>query len=51
MLKPDGGRVELGARTSRTAPRDIIAGKGIRRTFQAGKLVPGLTVRENVMAA
>jgi len=29
---------------------DIIANKGIRRTFQAGKLVPSLTVLENVMS-
>jgi branched-chain amino acid transport system ATP-binding protein len=28
---------------------DIIANMGIRRTFQAGKLVPSLTVLENVM--
>ena len=29
---------------------DIIANRGIRRTFQAGKLVPSLTVLENVMS-
>ncbi|MCK5673561.1 MAG: ATP-binding cassette domain-containing protein, partial [Spirochaetales bacterium] len=34
---------------SNTKP-DIIANKGIRRTFQAGKLVPSLTVLENVMS-
>ncbi|MDR1108291.1 MAG: ATP-binding cassette domain-containing protein, partial [Spirochaetaceae bacterium] len=28
---------------------DEIANRGIRRTFQAGKLAPSLTVRENVM--
>ncbi len=28
----------------------VIANKGIRRTFQAGKLVPSLTVIENVMS-
>lgn len=30
-------------------PANAIANKGIRRTFQAGKLVPSLTVEENVM--
>ncbi len=29
---------------------ELVAGFGIRRTFQAGKLVPSLTVLENVMA-
>ncbi len=29
---------------------DEIANRGIRRTFQAGKVVPGLTVLQNVMA-
>lgn len=29
---------------------DLIANRGIRRTFQAGKLVPSLTVLENVMS-
>lgn len=29
---------------------ELIANKGIRRTFQAGKLVPSLTVLENVMS-
>ena len=29
---------------------DRIANLGIRRTFQAGKLVPSLTVLENVMS-
>jgi ABC-type branched-subunit amino acid transport system ATPase component len=28
----------------------MVARKGIRRTFQAGKLVPGMTVLENVMS-
>jgi branched-chain amino acid transport system substrate-binding protein len=31
-------------------PPAQIANRGIPRTFQAGKLVPGLTVRENVMS-
>ena len=50
LLKPDGGTVSLGDRDITGIRPDLIANLGIRRTFQAGKLVPSLTVLENVMA-
>jgi branched-chain amino acid transport system ATP-binding protein len=50
LLKPNAGSI-LFESTDITGRRpDVIANKGIRRTFQAGKLVPGLTVIENVMS-
>ncbi|OHD71149.1 MAG: ABC transporter ATP-binding protein [Spirochaetes bacterium RBG_13_68_11] len=49
-LKPDGGTVSLGNRDITGMRSDLIANLGIRRTFQASKLVPSLTVLENVMA-
>jgi branched-chain amino acid transport system ATP-binding protein len=49
-LKPDGGTVNLGNRDITGMRADLVANLGIRRTFQAGKLVPSLTVLENVMA-
>jgi branched-chain amino acid transport system ATP-binding protein len=50
LLKPTAGRVLLdGHDITHQIPSDI-AHMGIRRTFQAGKLVPGMTVIENVMA-
>jgi branched-chain amino acid transport system ATP-binding protein len=49
-LKPDGGTVSLGGRDITGMRPDLVANLGIRRTFQAGKLVPSLTVLENVMA-
>ncbi|HYW85845.1 MAG TPA: ABC transporter ATP-binding protein, partial [Spirochaetia bacterium] len=50
LLKPTAGRVLLdGVDITHQSPSRI-AHMGIRRTFQAGKLVPGLTVIENVMA-
>ena len=50
LLKPTAGQVLLdGADITRQTPSRI-AHMGIRRTFQAGKLVPGMTVIENVMA-
>jgi branched-chain amino acid transport system ATP-binding protein len=50
LLKPDAGTVFLGDRDITSMRPDLIANLGIRRTFQAGKLVPSLTVLENVMA-
>jgi branched-chain amino acid transport system ATP-binding protein len=50
LLKPDAGTVSLGDRDITAMRPDLIANLGIRRTFQAGKLVPSLTVLENVMA-
>jgi branched-chain amino acid transport system ATP-binding protein len=49
-LKPDAGTVFLGDRDITGMRPDLIANLGIRRTFQAGRLVPSLTVLENVMA-
>jgi len=49
-LKSDAGAVSLGDRDITGVRPDLIASLGIRRTFQAGKLVPSLTVLENVMA-
>ena len=50
LLKPDAGSVLLAGEDISGERADIIARKGVRRTFQAGKLVPSLTVLENVMA-
>src|SRR5689334_11089657 len=50
LLRPDTGTVELGGEEISGAKPHVIASRGIRRTFQAGKLVPGLTVLENVMS-
>ncbi|MEW5818410.1 MAG: ATP-binding cassette domain-containing protein, partial [Spirochaetota bacterium] len=50
LLKPDKGSITLDGEELIGQKPHIIAQKGIRRTFQAGKLVPGLTVLENVMS-
>jgi branched-chain amino acid transport system ATP-binding protein len=50
LLKADTGTVELEGDDISGAKAHVIASKGIRRTFQAGKLVPTLTVLENVMS-
>ncbi len=50
LLRPDAGSVLLEGRDITSLPSHIIANSGIRRTFQAGKLVPGMTVLENVMS-
>jgi len=50
LLKSDAGRVLFDGDDITGWPAARIANRGIRRTFQAGKLVPGLTVRENVMS-
>jgi branched-chain amino acid transport system ATP-binding protein len=50
MLKPDSGSVLLDGVDITKLRSDLIATRGIRRTFQAGKLVPSLTVLENVMS-
>jgi ABC-type branched-subunit amino acid transport system ATPase component len=49
-LKSDSGQVLFDGEDITGWPAARIANRGIRRTFQAGKLVPGLTVRENVMS-
>jgi branched-chain amino acid transport system ATP-binding protein len=50
LLKPNTGTVWLDGTDITNDRPDVIARKGIRRTFQAGKLVPGMTVLENVMS-
>jgi branched-chain amino acid transport system ATP-binding protein len=50
MLPSDSGKVVLDCEDITGLKPHAIARKGIRRTFQAGKLVPGLTVLENVMS-
>jgi branched-chain amino acid transport system ATP-binding protein len=50
LLKADSGFVSLDGEDITGARPEIIARRGIRRTFQAGKLVPGMTVLENVMS-
>ena len=49
ILPPGDGRVFFLDDDITGLPPDVIARLGIRRTFQAGKIVPGLTVLENVM--
>jgi branched-chain amino acid transport system ATP-binding protein len=50
MLTPDGGTVHFQPDEITGWPPQQIANRGIRRTFQAGKLIPGMTVIENVMS-
>ncbi len=50
LLKPDVGSILFESEDITGCRPDVIANKGIRRTFQAGKLVPALTVIENVMS-
>ncbi|MGO9308991.1 MAG: ABC transporter ATP-binding protein [Spirochaetia bacterium] len=50
LLRPDAGSVDFEGMDITRARADIIARMGMRRTFQAGKIVPGMTVLENVMA-
>ena len=49
LLPLTSGSVFLQEKKISELPADRIANLGIRRTFQAGKLVPSLTVLENVM--
>ncbi len=50
LLKADSGTVSLDGVDITAGRPEVIARRGIRRTFQAGKLVPGMTVLENVMS-
>ncbi len=50
VLKPESGSISLESKEITGLRADQIANLGIRRTFQAGKLVPGLTVLQNVMS-
>jgi branched-chain amino acid transport system ATP-binding protein len=50
ILKADSGRVLLEGKELTRLPAEKISREGIRRTFQAGKLIPGITVLHNVMS-
>ncbi|MGA2765295.1 MAG: ABC transporter ATP-binding protein [Spirochaetia bacterium] len=50
LLKPDEGSVLFDSKEITALRPDVIANLGVRRTFQAGKIVASLTVLENVMA-
>jgi ABC-type branched-subunit amino acid transport system ATPase component len=50
VLAPDAGTIRLAGEEITGHRPHTIAVRGIRRTFQAGKLIPGLTVVENVMS-
>jgi len=50
VLMPDGGSIVFMGEDITGLRADLVANKGIHRTFQAGKLVPSLTVLENVMS-
>jgi len=50
LLNPDSGRIYLDSEEITNIKPHMIAKKGIRRTFQAGKIVPSMTVMENVMS-
>jgi ABC-type branched-subunit amino acid transport system ATPase component len=50
MLKPNAGTVRFDGTDITGMTAAAIANRGVRRTFQAGKLVPGMTVLENVMS-
>jgi len=50
LAKPDAGSITFDSREITRLRPDVVANLGIRRTFQAGKIVAGMTVLENVMA-
>jgi len=49
-LRPESGKVVLEGQELTGLPPHLVASRGVRRTFQAGKVVSGLTVLENVMS-
>jgi branched-chain amino acid transport system ATP-binding protein len=49
-LKPEEGSIRYEGEELTGVSPHVIAGKGVRRTFQAGKLMSSLTVLENVMS-
>ncbi|MBX2835799.1 MAG: ABC transporter ATP-binding protein [Gammaproteobacteria bacterium] len=49
-LSPTAGRIHLKGRPITDKPAQFIARAGVGRTFQLVKLLPGLSVLENVMA-
>lgn len=50
LLRPDRGRVVFGGQRIDRLPAHRIADLGIRRTFQTSRLLPGLTVFENILS-
>ncbi len=48
-LKPESGRILLDGESIAGLRPEAIAGKGVRRTFQDGRIVGEMTVLENVM--
>ena len=50
LLKPCAGSILFDSADITGQKPEAIANRGIRRTFQGGRLVPGLTVIENVMS-
>ena len=50
LLTPSEGTIQLETRKITGLTPDLIANMGIRRTFQAGNVVTGLTVLENAMS-
>jgi branched-chain amino acid transport system ATP-binding protein len=50
LLKPNSGTIHFEQADITNKRPDLIANMGIRRTFQAGKLVPAMTVLENIMS-
>lgn len=49
-FKPTSGRIAMKGRRISEMPAQSIAREGVGRTFQLVRLLPGLNVRENVMA-
>ena len=49
-LKPGGGRIRLYGDDISGRPASVIAGKGVARTFQIVRILPSLSVLENVAA-
>ncbi len=49
-LRPEAGSIQLAGQALTGLKAHAIANLGVRRTFQAGKVVNSLTVLENVMA-
>jgi ABC-type branched-subunit amino acid transport system ATPase component len=50
IIPPDSGKIYFGDTEISGLRADRIANLGIRRTFQAGKMAPALTVLENIMS-